>query len=145
MLILSGSLVLFWSCNDNSSNGSPNNQSNIFYKDLKCGKEGLFKAASLNDIELTWSLNQTMLNIELHYMNTCGSAYKDSITYENNKLSVNIRDTSRFHAKCLCEHGTQVALNVGFENKVRLLFSIKPYSEHEYYLKLDTLLVIRAF
>lgn len=140
-------LVGFCGCNDNNiSNSSQNGQSSILYKDKPC-HEGLEKDSSdeaeSEDVTFTWTLDNYKLNIELKHNVTCGSAFADSITYLDNILSVNLKDTSSVHFRCICKHGSQVELNIGTERQIRFLFSVMGYSHNEYSLEVDTLLTIR--
>jgi hypothetical protein len=136
-------ILSFIGCSKENSNSTQNEQSSIIYKEVPCHGEGLAKDNSEETVKLSWSLNNSKLNILLKYMVTCGSAFKDSTTYSGNILSINVKDTSSQHAKCICEHGAQVEMNIGSEKQIRIMFSTMGYSQHKYSLELDTLLVIR--
>ena len=113
----------------------------IAYNDLGCPID-LFKTLQNNDYLYDWQLNDDLLSFDFRFSNTCGRAYKDSVSIMQDTISICLTDTSTMHARCICEHQCQFEFLVEGTDHIQLLMEIgiRVDGEYVYHPCVDTLL-----
>jgi len=111
------------------------------YSDYPCG---LAKSSIIltdeEDYLYNYKYEKGIIEIDLRFLNTCGSAYKDSVNISDNSIYIFLDDTSTIHARCICTHQSLLEFEVSGYNNLNLMLYINPYAYDEYFLALDTLI-----
>lgn len=143
-IILISSFLVFNSCNDSNTNSQPENPTIISSRNIPCQGDVLAKTTSGKGVGFSWEKNGNNLLLDFKYTGNCAAIFIDSTLYNNDYLSVNIKNTSFKQVRCICEFGTQVSINMGIKNSIRIVVLICPYPKDNYTLELDTILNIQS-
>ncbi|NOZ60532.1 MAG: hypothetical protein GXO74_02515 [Calditrichaeota bacterium] len=144
-------LVSFYSCNKNNDVTAPgkNEWSATKFIDSRC-PEGLAGTLSEEFTETAgsghylnyWNYRDDTLKLHLLFDCTCYSAFQDSAVIGDGWLHIFLKDTSGYHARCICSHASELDFFLPGASQVGMQLNIQFYGSENYAACLDTLLEI---
>lgn len=114
----------------------------LSYNDVICPPSSLGKVLQNSDYLHDWHLDNNIIDLDFRFSNTCGRAYKDSVSILQDTVSITLTDTATVHARCICEHQCQFQFGVEGLDHIRLLLEIGVLTNDgfTYFPCVDTLL-----
>lgn len=78
--------------------------------------------------------------LDLGFNCVCNSAFGDSVSIDEDQLTIFLKDTSKVHAKCICYHSCEFVFGWEGLSKLDLRLNIRFCAQNQYSSVLDTTL-----
>ena len=151
MFLVLVAFISFYSCNRNSDVAAPGENEWVTTKfiDSRC-PDGLTGTLSKETAETGgsghylnyWIYQNDTLKLHFLFNCTCYSAFQESTAVSDARLYIFLKDTSNYHARCICSHASELDFFLPGASQVGVRLNIQFWGSENYSACLDTLLNI---
>jgi len=141
-------LVSFYACqkDDGITSSAETEWTAVKFIDTRCPEGNFVKelarpSASGHYLNY-WSYQDDTLKLHFLFDCTCYSAFQDSTVINDEWLHIFLKDTSSYHARCICSHASELDFYLPDAKQVGVELNIQFYGGQNYTACLDTLLEI---